>query len=378
MKFSSNKDIEMVAIDKFLPEGVSEVPIELLQQFVAPDSEVRLYRNIPYRVDDDERPDIIFAVSVILRFDANYWKSLEEEPEVYLENLKTIYQYLQERIGLWFAVACDIYDGFMEPEEGDERLRVTEIPARLGESTISVYGTMVDPKGRSVTVTLTENTTPETLYGKAVTGLELYESITTTLAGGEDMNNFNSGGFFQAYTKLDKKGSSKKKEASTPRRQRFTKDGNTNNDDNAGQSNTGAVVNRHVRKSDSTPKAPTKRINTIEELRSEVEIEGKFSIPVGVIANSEDTYDFYVYTEETTAGTRELETEDRIFFFKNRDDSWFQKFEQQMNSLGVVPDVGEQLVVRDIVVIAKKRLSKNNNIWYSPIAVIQADPEPAE
>ena len=147
-------------------------------------------RNLGYSADpefDAERNprwDVIYNVVIVVRDNPALYKTASDE-ELTAINQK-LFATAAERVWLWYRTAVDVWEGKEEPTV--QTLK-HQMPDRPGAPNVTIYGSIMDKAGRTISLTVTDQSQPDTIYKFIRQQMWLYD-YATKVSLGVDFNGF--------------------------------------------------------------------------------------------------------------------------------------------------------------------------------------------
>lgn len=197
-------------LDDLLREHVNENKFSGLvdvMQVTDPSSVTSMARNIAYKRDADaKKDDVVFNIISVVREPTSLLMQCETEEEI--DNvMQVVFTVANQVVHAWYLIACAVYEGQEDLLKYID-FEISDLPPRIGASTITVFGNMVDSAGRFSSVTLTDQSVLENVAHQIRYSFGLYDEITR-LSGGNTFGSYGNN-TYRNTTVLGAKRSTKK------------------------------------------------------------------------------------------------------------------------------------------------------------------------
>lgn len=206
--------------DLMTPDGVTNSALDVNSLNAGSDPSVitSMLRNvvIAENLDGDEltdinkQGDIVYNVITVVRNNPAFLSTALDENE-YNDRLNTLYTIAAQCFQTWKLIAQDVYYGYEPAFDEMPSIDYEALPPRAGAPNISVFGTIIDNEGRSISLTITDKSIPQEVYVKLKYTFGLYDLITE-MSHGIDLNQYNTVPY-RYTTDLSQKRNSKRKTA---------------------------------------------------------------------------------------------------------------------------------------------------------------------
>ena len=141
-----------------------------------------------------KKADIVFNATIVIRnnlpleYEAQANASINEDEEnddIYDDYYDSLFQTAASVVESWFGIAKHVYDG-INPKLSEIEPIYNSLPKRM-PTHVTVFGQIVDKEGRSVSLTLTEQSDLAAVYKGTAYALGFYD-WTTELTGDIDLD----------------------------------------------------------------------------------------------------------------------------------------------------------------------------------------------